>query len=61
MIAALIREISLSSLFLLNDRSETEIIETIYFGGGTPSLFTNNDIKNLLDAIRNNYSISDEA
>jgi oxygen-independent coproporphyrinogen III oxidase len=61
MIASLIREISLSSLFLLNDRNETEIIETIYFGGGTPSLLTNDDIKDLLDAIRNNYAIYDEA
>src|ERR1700690_794673 len=61
MIASLIREISLSSLFLLNDRNEIEIIETIYFGGGTPSLLTNNDVEDLLDAMRNNYSISKEA
>jgi len=38
MLTALIKEIKLSSVYLLNDKSEKEIIETIYFGGGTPSL-----------------------
>lgn len=61
MIAALIKEIKLSSLYLVNDKSETEIIETVYFGGGTPSLLNNDDIKNLLDAVRNNYTISKDA
>jgi len=61
MIIALIKEIKLSSLSLLNDKSEKEIIETIYFGGGTPSLLTNDDMKSLLDAIKNNYAISKEA
>ncbi|KAA9039324.1 radical SAM family heme chaperone HemW [Ginsengibacter hankyongi] len=61
MIAALIKEIKLSSLYLLNDKSETEIIETVYFGGGTPSLLNNDDIKNLLDAVRNNYTKSKDA
>jgi oxygen-independent coproporphyrinogen-3 oxidase len=61
MITALIKEIKLSSFSLLNDKSEKEIIETIYFGGGTPSLLTNDNIKDLLDAIKNNYAISEEA
>ena len=59
MIAALIKEIELSSLSLLNDKNEREIIETIYFGGGTPSLLTVVDIKNLLSAIKNNYSVNE--
>ena len=61
MITALIKEIKLSSLSLLNDKSEKEIIETIYFGGGTPSLLTNDNIKDLLNAIKNNFTISKEA
>ena len=61
MIAALIKEINLSSNYLLNDKSETEIIETIYFGGGTPSLLTNDDLENLLKAIKNNHLLSDKA
>jgi putative oxygen-independent coproporphyrinogen III oxidase len=61
MIAALVKEIELSSLYLLNDKNEKEIIETIYFGGGTPSLLNKDDIKNLLNSIENNYTISKEA
>ncbi len=59
MIAALIKEINISSS--INDKSETEIIETIYFGGGTPSLPDNDDITNLLTSIKNNYIINNEA
>lgn len=61
MVSALINEINLSAFYLLNDKSEKEIIETIYFGGGTPSLLTNDDIKNILNAVRNNYTINKEA
>ena len=58
MIAALIKEINLSSASLVNDKDEKEIIETIYFGGGTPSLLNNVDIEYLLAAVKNNYTIS---
>jgi len=61
MIAALVNEIHLSPVYLLNDKSETEIIETIYFGGGTPSLLHDDDIENLLTAIKNNFLLSNEA
>lgn len=37
---------------------ESKEIETIYFGGGTPSLLTSNELKMLLESIFNNYSIS---
>lgn len=35
----------------------TETIKTIYFGGGTPSLLSEEDINTLLDAIRKNYRL----
>jgi oxygen-independent coproporphyrinogen-3 oxidase len=36
-------------------------VETIYFGGGTPSLLQSKDIIGLLESIRNNYSIASQA
>jgi putative oxygen-independent coproporphyrinogen III oxidase len=60
-IAALVKEIELSSHYLLNDKNEKEIIETIYFGGGTPSLLNKDDIKNLLNAIESNCTVSKKA
>ncbi|BAO75949.1 radical SAM family heme chaperone HemW [Winogradskyella sp. PG-2] len=33
-------------------------IETIYFGGGTPSLLTNNELQFLIDAVYKHYKVS---
>jgi len=35
-----------------------EIVNTIYFGGGTPSLLSKYDINNLLNCVRQNFEIS---
>ncbi len=43
---AIVKEIELSKDYL-----DGEVIETIYFGGGTPSLLTDDEIKSILDAI----------
>ena len=58
---ALVKEISLAPASLLNDENQKEIIETIYFGGGTPSLLISAEIELLLNAIKKNFSISDNA
>lgn len=37
---------------------QTEIIETIYFGGGTPSLLKTSEIQNILDGVNKNYRVA---
>lgn len=36
-----------------------EIVETIYFGGGTPSVLTNEEINFLIDEVYKNYKVSE--
>ncbi|HUS00411.1 MAG TPA: radical SAM family heme chaperone HemW [Chitinophagaceae bacterium] len=52
MIEAMIKELSLSS---------KQTIDTIYFGGGTPSLLTNEEIKKLLDTAYRHFEICEDA
>jgi oxygen-independent coproporphyrinogen-3 oxidase len=40
---------------------DNETIETIYFGGGTPSLLTKEELKLLLDVVYENYTVSPTA
>lgn len=50
-----------TELLLQKDYLQNEIIETIYWGGGTPSLLTSTEIKLILDTIRSIHRISAEA
>ena len=52
MVLALAKEIQMRK----NESSE-EIIETIYFGGGTPSVLTSDEINFLIDAVYQNYQV----
>ncbi|MEO7265569.1 MAG: radical SAM family heme chaperone HemW [Ferruginibacter sp.] len=52
-INALISEISLPQQFI----DESQPIETIYFGGGTPSLLVDDEINNILKAIKDRFLI----
>ena len=54
MIEALMKELMLVS-------SNENIIDTIYFGGGTPSLLTTDEIKKLLDTAHLHFEISNDA
>ena len=44
-----------------DDRARFESIDTIYFGGGTPSALLPEDYERILGAIRENLSIRDDA
>lgn len=50
---ALIREISLQKNYL-----EDEVVETIYFGGGTPSLLSEKELNTILNSIQKNFPVS---
>ncbi|MBL6449942.1 radical SAM family heme chaperone HemW [Fulvivirga sp. 29W222] len=47
-----------TELKLQNDYLQQEPINTIYFGGGTPSLLSKEHLKHVLDIIKANYRIS---
>src|SRR5947207_14420658 len=55
-INSLLKEISLQKNYL-----EGETIETIYFGGGTPSLLSENELKKILETLHQNFSINSSA
>ncbi len=52
LIQALVKELELR-----RDELQNQSIETIYFGGGTPSLLTIDELQFVMDAIHNNYSV----
>jgi oxygen-independent coproporphyrinogen-3 oxidase len=56
MINCLTKEIELQIPYLKN-----QTIETIYFGGGTPSLLSFSELNSILKAIRLNYSVDSSA
>lgn len=56
LLAALLKETELQQGYLDN-----EIIETIYFGGGTPSLLPVADLRLLLQQVRSVFTVSEEA
>ncbi len=53
LVTALINEIELKK-----DQLHIEIVETIYFGGGTPSLLTDEELSHILEKIKNVFPVS---
>ena len=47
-----------SEIRLRKDEFAGEAIETIYFGGGTPSVLSNEEIQLLIDAVYSNYTVA---
>jgi oxygen-independent coproporphyrinogen-3 oxidase len=57
----LIKEIELKKSFFLRDK-ESQFIDTLYFGGGTPSLFAIKDIVQIIEALSSaGYPLSPDA
>lgn len=54
MVMALVKEIQMRKLEL-----EKEQIETIYFGGGTPSILSLEEIQVLIDAVYENFNVTE--
>lgn len=67
-INSLIREIDLVASSLTADNKNKsipylcdEIVETIYFGGGTPSLLSGDDLNRILEKLHFNFTIKEDA
>lgn len=56
MVKALVKELHLQKDFL-----NGEVINTVYFGGGTPSLLKCEELHSLLDAVRNLHQLNSTA
>ncbi|SHI33658.1 radical SAM family heme chaperone HemW [Flavobacterium terrae] len=54
MVLALAKE-----LVLRKNEFKGELVETIYFGGGTPSILSSEDLNHLIDEVYANYKVSD--
>jgi oxygen-independent coproporphyrinogen-3 oxidase len=54
MVLALAKEIQMRK-----GEFENELVETIYFGGGTPSVLTSKEIQFLIDAVYENFVIAE--
>jgi oxygen-independent coproporphyrinogen-3 oxidase len=52
MVLALAKEIALRK-----SEFKEEVVETIYFGGGTPSILTIDDLRFLIEEVFRNYNI----
>ncbi|SDD96651.1 oxygen-independent coproporphyrinogen-3 oxidase [Pricia antarctica] len=54
MVSALQKE-----LVLRRDEFSDEVVETIYFGGGTPSVLTVDEIQSIIETVYTNFEVSD--
>src|SRR5436309_122253 len=57
---ALLKEIELQKNYLQPQTSNLKL-ETIYFGGGTPSLLSGNEIQKILSEIKKFHAVADDA
>ena len=60
-VRALLREITLAGELARMEHGEPRRSRTIFFGGGTPSLLTINQVMRLLDACRASFAVDQDA
>ena len=60
MLEAIIKEISLSQQMLPKENTEAEIISTLYFGGGTPSILNIDELKLIFAALHKRFVFDDD-
>jgi oxygen-independent coproporphyrinogen-3 oxidase len=58
LVEGLIKEIKLQKDFFKNTKDE--VIETIYFGGGTPSIIKPPHLQNIIETITSNFNLSQQ-
>src|SRR6188768_599866 len=51
--------LALAKELAMRKSESDEIVETIYFGGGTPSVLSNEELDFLIDTIYLNYKVSE--
>ncbi|MEO8240178.1 MAG: radical SAM family heme chaperone HemW [Flavobacterium sp.] len=54
MVLAIVKEIQMRK-----SEFENEVVETIYFGGGTPSVLENSELQLLIDTVYENYKVAE--
>jgi len=57
-VKAICKEIEYQKYFF----TDTDVKEqkTIYFGGGTPSVLSNNELEDIIDSVRRNFKVSEQ-
>ena len=59
MVLALAKEIAMRKNELFDSAQSDNVVETIYFGGGTPSVLSNEEINFLISEVYKNYKIAE--
>ena len=60
-VSALIDEIKTNNRLKGIFDAKTEVFDTIYLGGGTPSVLSGEELYNIITTLKENYKITDDA